>query len=437
MILLVHIHMPTVGTVMASSKPSPKDVVDALQTLTDDETTKLFHHFSIPLHTLTNIKTNHGGTFTIHCVDEWFKGELDVSWEKIVAGLEHIGLRVLAEQVATEHQLETPTSVAENLTSDPINPPVSAQDSDITQSPVTSESNPTQPPSSVVSTDHTATVTPNSAPSDPVQPSAPTTHTEAVTNDPFQQVKEEIEQLEDSFASMISMTRSALCKKESEDSEFIEEFRDYLLSLPLSKKAPHAKFFHRSKDAIRNAKAIRELLDFLNNYCNYSNYNLLLRLIKKFGNAAEKARMQDYCKSLERFEKATPVNIYLVAISATGDILEEFSTMVMKMRKRTSQCTLHDVRVFKEDLCETAFLPSYSVSINGVGKGCVQVVLCFPPDCVGWILAALTPAFLRAHDVTSVSVDGQCLRIEQEDKDELVCACVRVCMCKCKLSQVP
>ena len=108
--------------------------------------------------------------------------------------------------------------------------------------------------------------------------------------------------------------------------------------------------------------------------------------------------------------------------------MEEFSTVVMKMKKRTSQCTLHDVRKFKEDLCETAFLPSYSVSIKSVDKGCVQVVLCFPPDCIGWILAALTPAFLCEHDVISVVVDGQCLRIEQEE----VC----VCMCKCKLSQL-
>ena len=422
---------------MASSKPSPKDVVDALQTLNDDETTKLFHHFSIPLHTLTNIKTNHGGTFTIHCVDEWFKCELDVSWGKIVAGLRHIGLRVLAEQLATEHHVETPPSVADNLTSDPIDPPVPAQDSDVTQSPVTSESNPVPPPSSVVSTTHPAAITPNSAPSDPVQPSAPTTHTAAVTNDPFQQVKEEIEQLEDSFASMISMTRSALCKKESEDSEFIKEFRDYLLFLPLSKKAPHAKFFHQSRDAIRNAKTIEELLEFLSNYCDYSNYNLLLRLIKKFGNAAEKDRMQDYCKSLERFEKATPVNIYLVAISASVEMWEEFSAMVMKLKKWTSTCTLHDVRKFKEDLCETAFLPSYSVSIKSVDKGCVQVVLCFPPDCIGWILAALTPSFLCEHDVTSVSVDGQWLRIKQEDKDELVCVCVCVCVCEPQFQAFP
>ena len=125
---------------MASSEPSPREVVDALQGLTDDETTKLFHHLSIPLNTLTNIKTDHGGTFTIHCVDEWFKGELDASWGKIVAGLRHIGLRVLAEQLAIEHHVET---VADNFTPDHATPSVSTQG--IYTFFITSESDPVQP----------------------------------------------------------------------------------------------------------------------------------------------------------------------------------------------------------------------------------------------------------------------------------------------------
>ena len=413
---------------MASSKLSEKDFVNALHGLSDDETWRLFYHLGLPVHILANIKShNTGETLIILCVHEWYKDDLEASWGKIIAGLRHIGMKVLAKNLAIQHNVETQTSVIDNLTSDPITPP---QDSDVTQSSVTSDSNPVPPPSSVVSTTHPAAITPNSAPSDPVQPSAPTTHTGAVTNDPFQQVKEEIEQLEDSFASMISMTRSALCKEESEDSEFIEEFRDYLLFLPLSKKSAHAKFFREGEDDIIKAESVRKLFAILRRYCNYSNYDLLLRLIKKFGNAAEKDRMQDYCRSLERFEKATPVNIYLVAIKASEDILEEFSTVVMKLKKRTSQCTLHDVRKFKEDLCETAFLPSYSVFIKSVDKGCVQVVLCFPPDCIGWILAALTPAFLREHDVTSVSVDGQCLRIKEEDKDELVTAVSQCSTCQ-------
>ena len=429
-------------TVMASSKLSEKDVVNTLHGLSDDETSRLFYHLGLPVHILANIKSNNSGEMLIIlCVHEWYKGDLEASWGKIVAGLRHIGLRVLAEQVATEHQLETPTSIANNLTSDPINPQVSAQDFDVTQSPVTSESNHAQSPSSSVSTAYPATDIPNSAPSGPVQPSASTTHPAAVINDPSQQVKEEIEQLEDSFAdqvqqvkkevehfqenftSMMSMTRSALCKKESEDSEFIEEFRDYLLFLPLSKKVAHAKFFDDREDDIIKAESVRKLLAILGRYCNYSNYDLLLHLIKKFCDIAEKNRMQDYCKSLEKFETTTPVNVYLDAISASPAISEAFSRMAMKMNKPVSECTLHEIRKLKESLTENAFLHPYSVYIDTITESSVLVVLRFPPDCIGWVLAAVTLDFMDTHHLTEVSVDGEYLTSYpklDEENEELV-----------------
>ena len=236
-----------------ASKLSEKDVVNALHGLSDDEASRLFYHLGLPVHTLANIKSNHSGEMLIIlCVHEWYKGDLEASWGKLVAGLRHIEMDVLAKKLAIQHNIETPTSVTNNLTSDPINPP---QDSDITQSP---ESNPTQPPSSVVSTAHPAIATPNSAPSDPVQSSAPTTHPAAVTNDPFQQVKEEMEQFQENFTSMMSMMCLALCKKESEDSEFFIEFRDYLLFLPLSKRVTHSKFFDEREDDIIKAESIRK-----------------------------------------------------------------------------------------------------------------------------------------------------------------------------------
>ena len=424
---------------MASSKLSEKDVVNALHGLSDDETSRLFYHLNLPVHTLANIKSNNSGEMLIIlCVHEWYKDDLEASWGKIVAGLRHIGMKVLAKKLAIQHYVETPTSVIDNLTSDPINPPVSAQDSDVTQSPVTSESSPVPPPSSVVSTTHPAAITPNPAPSDPVQLSAPTTHTVAVTNDPFQQeieqlednvddqvqqVKEEMEQFQETFTSMMSMTRSALCKKESEDSEFIEEFRDYLLFLPLSKKAPHTKFFDDREDDILEAKSVRKLLAILGRYCNYSNYDLLLHLIKKFCNTEEKKRMQDYCESLKRFEMATPVNVYLIAISASPAISEAFSRMAMKMNKPVSECTLHEIRKLKESLTEKAFLHSYSVYIDTIAESSVLVVLRFPSDCIGWVLAAVTPDFMDTHHLTEVSVDGEYLTLYpklQEGNKELV-----------------
>ena len=125
--------------------------------------------------------------------------------------------------------------------------------------------------------------------------------------------------------------------------------------------------------------------------------------------------MQDYCNSLETFEVSTSVNIYLVAISAGSDILQEFSEIVMKLKKRASKCTLHEVRRFKEDLCKTGALHSYSVCIEGLTKSSVKVVLRVPPDCMAFVLAALTPNFLHTHHLTEVSVNGQHLQIEQDN----------------------
>ena len=163
----------TVETLMdTSSKLSPKhakEVVLALRTLNDDQTKQLFYHLDLPFQKLTNIEAKHsGGMLTIHCVHEWINFDLEASWGKIVAGLIHVGMKHLAKELAAQHHIETPPS--DHLTSDPINPPVPTQDSDVKQSLVTSKS---QPLTSVVSSTYPAKVTSESIPSISIQPVTP------------------------------------------------------------------------------------------------------------------------------------------------------------------------------------------------------------------------------------------------------------------------
>ena len=413
---------------MDSTKIAPRDVVDALETLTPEQTKELFYHLGVGLHVMSSIESQQkGNMLKIHIVQVWFDKGFEVSWNSIVAALKKIGMNALAGSVASQHNVEG----RDNLTSDPVNPPVPVS---ITQSPV----------SDSVPTVASAAITTESTPGDSIQslppvvsstlqataigsmhPPTPVSSALLVTNNPdqVQQVKKEVEYFQENFTSMMSMTRSALCKKESEDSEFIEEFRDYLLFLPLSKRVTHSKFFRESEDDIIKAESVRKLLAILRRYCNYSNYDLLLHLIKKFCNTAEKKRMEDYCQSLERFEMATPVNVYLIAISASPAISEAFSRMAMKMNKPVSECTLHEIRKLKESLTEKAFLHSYSVYIDTIAESSVLVVLCFPPDCIGWVLAALTPDFVDTHHLTEVSVDGEYLTLYpklHDEKEELV-----------------
>ena len=107
------------------------------------------------------------------------------------------------------------------------------------------------------------------------------------------------------------------------------------------------------------------MLAILRCYCNYRNYAILREVVRKFCEAVLQQRMQiKYCESLEKFEKATAVDVYLKAIEA-GDILsKEFTKMTVKINKPASECTLHEVRKLKETIAERASLQSYSVHVG-------------------------------------------------------------------------
>ena len=146
----------------------------------------------------------------------------------------------------------------------------------------------------------------------------------------------------------MSDTRDEMCMRESVDPKFLKWFRDRLLDLPVSKSAPHVKFFHKSEDDILRAKDMDKIFAILRRYCSFRNYAVLRGVVRKFCGAMLQRRMQEYCESLERFEIATTVDVYLEAISAGIILSEEFTKMTVKINKPMSECTLHEVRKLTE-----------------------------------------------------------------------------------------
>ena len=234
-------------------------------------------------------------------------------------------------------------------------------------------------------------------------------------------VKAAIEQFEEEFADIKAETRSSLTEKESQDLKFLHRFRNHLLELPVAKKAIHIKFFDKNEDEIFSAKNIQRLFTIISRYCNYSNYEIILHLIKKFCEAALKSRMFLYRNSLIQFEMATTIDIYLCAIPAHREVLEAFSKIVVEIGKPASACTLHEVRQFSEALAERADLLLHSVNIERIAKSSVLVVLRIPPSCTGLVRTAITPEFAHVHHLTEVTVDGVDLAITERERKELAC----------------
>ena len=381
-----------------ASRISPKDVANALKTLNDEQSKELFFQLDVQLHILDGIEGCHKGNMRkIHYVQAWFDQEVEASWEKIVAGLKLIGMKALAETLATQQCLGgTPTSAAVNLTPDLPSSPATAPEA---SGPQTSGSSPSDP-----------SLGPVARPSSPSSPS-----------DRVSQVRAEIDRLSDTFSDLMSDTRDEMCMRESVNPAFLDKFRDRLLDLPVTKKAPHAKFFDKKLDDFLNADT-RKIFAILRRYCSYWNYAVLREVVRNFCKAVLQRRMQEYCESLEKFEKATFIDVYLEAIEASDVLSEEFTKMTVKINKPTSECTLHEVRKITEAIAEKANLQSYSVYIGAALEGSVQLELGFPASCVGWILGVFTPDFLATHLLSDVVLSQQHLPILDWPQEKLVCS---------------
>ena len=400
-VVLVILLVGISSAMSASTNLSPQQVVKALEVLSNDETTKLVFFLGVPLNVLKDIEK--GDTYKMYAIQAWLDKDTGASWEKIISGLKEIKKGVLAKEVAKQHCPQS--SYVATPSSDPSQPA-----SVLTTQPVTTPA--PAIPSSVATT---------SADDSEQSPTSDRTQSVAVDMRNVANVKATIRRLEKAFSGLTTRTRSALCARESQDKEFLDEFRDHLLNLPVAKKAAHVKFFRESEDDILEARNIRKIFAILSRYWSYRNYEILLKIIESFCDDLQQ-KMQEYCQSLERFEKATAVDVYLTAVpDETSEAVENaFLTMAMKIDKLASKCTLYELRKLNEAIIQGSSLCFHSVYISSVADKCVEVVVAFPSSAVGWVLSAMTPAFMHTHLLSEVAVDGRQLTISEADSHKLV-----------------
>ena len=417
---------------------SPQNVVTALQDLSVEKTTELVFFLGVPVTVTDDFEKRYDGlNRKIDSIQAWLNSDIHASWGKLVSGLKQIGMTVVAKRVESTFvsQVEFPVTVC---TSAPVSsasvPPVQAGSplhrghvTRVTAALIPVSVHPLTPPletGHVTPVESIAPVTVCTSVAS-VQPSTPALNPSqppAVSKERVAGVKAAIEHFEEEFADIKADTRSSLSKKDSQDPKFLDQFRDHLLELPVAKKGIHVKFFDEKEDKILEAKNIQKLFTIISRYCNYSNYEIILHLVKKFCEAALKSRMFSYRDSLIEFEKATTIDIYRLAIPAHRDeVLEAFSKVVAKLQKPASVCTLYEVREMNEALVEKGNLHSYSVYVESVSERSVLVVLCIPPSCVGLVRRAITPDFACVHHLSEVTIDGVHLAITEGEREKLVC----------------
>ena len=233
----------------------------------------------------------------------------------------------------------------------------------------------------------------------------------------MEETRDAIEQFEGEFSDMKYEAQKALSKKQNENPEFVERFQNHLLDMPVTKRQIHIRFFTRNEDEILNAKTIQKLFAILSRYCNYSNYEIIFHIVKKFCHHDLKGRMLRYCDSLTSFEKSTTVDVYLCAIAAppAGKIREGFIRMTMKINKPSSECSLYEIRELKESIEREASLESYAMYIETPGEGSVCVMLLIPWQVHFLVAGVLSIKFREEYLLTEVTMKRWAV-----EKDHLV-----------------
>ena len=221
----------------------------------------------------------------------------------------------------------------------------------------------------------------------------------------IEDTRDAIEHLEEEFSDVKHEAQESLSLKQSENPKFVRKFRNHLLDMSVTKKQVHIRFFSRNEDEILKTETIEKLFVILGRYCNYSNYEIIFHIVKRFCPEL-KSKMLNYRDSLTNFEKSTTVDVYLCAISARpgGEISQGFIRMTMKINKPPSQCTLYEIRELKESIEEKASLESYAMYIETPGEGSVCMRLLIPWEVHFLVSAVLTPEFREEHLLAEVTV---------------------------------
>ena len=449
----------------SSTKLQLLHVLTAVDSLDYEQTKDLVIHLGVDLKVIKDIETDYKGSSNsrkIHTIQAWLDRDTEASWEKIVYGLEQIGMKVIARKVA---ELHCPHLVAATIPTidshqpatvhppQPINtlaPLTPAMPSHISTIPVIDSVQSHNLPPNTTSTTPVITsadqsYSPASDHSQPValppshstSPAHNTTSTmpamlvvtlHPVTGQPLfwslKKVKATIEELKEMFLNLTTDAEEEIAQQDGSDGKFLRKFRKFIQLLPIAQRASHVKFFQKSRNEIIAAKNTDTILAILCTHINYRNYEILFHLITRFCGVPLQENMKKYRLSLETFEMHTTVDIYISAVpdEISEEIKTGFSQMVVKINKPSSECTLHEVRKLNEAIITKSGLESHSVYISGVAKNCVVVAMRFPSSAVGWVLAAMTPDFIHTQHLTpEVTMNGKQLTIIQAERQKLVC----------------
>ena len=343
----------------------------------------------------------------LHAFQAWLDRDCVASWNKVISALRVISKNTLAKDIEAKYSPAKKLAVAPRYKSS--SPPTSNTLPSLDDCAVESPSlhSPSldctvEPASSLLSLSspqRDGTVTVGSSTASPTDCRNTTVAISTATagsssryssaQGDHQAITEEATELQEQFVTVLTHTKICLMKKAMMKKSFLIEFKVTLTTLPLSKKHQHLKFLEQERDRIMAAKDIDQIFEILKPYWNYVDYSFLQYLVKEFGSSELKKEMGHYILQLEAFEKKTSVKEFNSAVIDRREFPSHFSEVIITKARDPEQCSLYEVRQFKNEVVNQTTLHGYTVYLSQMTCSSVEITLAFPQEAAQEILESL------------------------------------------------
>ena len=189
----------------------------------------------------------------------------------------------------------------------------------------------------------------------------------------------------------------------------VEDLR-YAVLFPLpSIKKEHKRFFVKAKTQVTEAESIDDIFFVIGDHSNFLSYSFVSHVINQYGNDVLKKEMDDYSKKIAVFRHETHLAIFCEVCDDKPEKDDsKFSTVVTKHQMDWATATLEDVENFRKEVCRELSLYDFSLYLQQVARGCVEITWLVPRSLVAYIQKSIKPSSpsMMKHHVSTLAIDG-------------------------------